>query len=181
MITQGSFLKILALIIVFFITSSAQAALVNFNVTGAVGSGSTYFESFGGDIYALGSFDNTGFTGIGNESFQTSLSVEIGAVSFTEAEFAFADTIGNTTEITFVNGVFQGFEAFVFTSDNAFSLSLFGDSFQGEAWDIEGTSLDIMDGVWVSNSYTVVPIPASLWLFGAGLISLSGFIRRRKI
>lgn len=42
------------------------------------------------------------------------------------------------------------------------------------------TDLNTFDGGFGDITYSVVPVPAAVWLFGSGLIGLLGFARRKK-
>ena len=50
------------------------------------------------------------------------------------------------------------------------------DRYFGGQWNDEGTALSLIEGYMAET----VPIPATLWLFGSGLLGLIGIARRKK-
>ena len=146
---------------------SAQASTVNFNATG---------DSAGPSLYVTGLFDNTGFTGLGTEQFNTTLTIYLDSSTFTEPS--------TQARIEFLDGMFFGFYYDGFDSSNSYYLqsvdnSFYLDHFFSQAGGLED-GFESWYGSWVSDSYTVVPIPAAVWLFGSGLIGLAGMARRKK-
>lgn len=59
-------------------------------------------------------------------------------------------------------------------------LGIAGSPMVAGPWEGFNNSLDITDLTIVSNTPSVVPVPAAVWLFGSGLIGLFGFAKRRK-
>lgn len=152
-----------------------HAASVGFTASGDVESadaGNAFLLTDTSTISASGVFDDSGFTGSGLESFDTTLSLTVGSVSFTEA-----DEIGDT-QIVFQDGSFLGFHFTTgFGNDIDGPIAFFDSAF--DFFNGEDDNMAYMDGTWNSTSYAVVPVPAALWLFGSGLIALVGFMRRK--
>lgn len=175
----ASFLAAIALI---FGIGSAQAALVNFTLTGGVvyadpGNG---FNLNGGDTVSVaGVFDNSVLLGgTGNVSFNGSninntFTVTAGSYTFTQVD----DVSGGVyPELVLDAGAFADFS---FLAD----IGLFGyfDSQLG-GFDGDDDNSGLISGTWTSYSMTpaAVPVPAAAWLLGSGLLGLAGIARQRK-
>lgn len=61
---------------------------------------------------------------------------------------------------------------------NPMETTLYGQDYQVAGWDENSWNNSL--GVFMVRDYTVVPIPAAIWLFGSGLIGLM-FVSRRKL
>ena len=164
---------IIAMLMMLFI-SNTHAALVTFNANGTVegaSAGNDFTLNVSDPISASGAFDDAGFTGSGLEIFSTSLSLSVGSVNFTDADNS------GLTEIAFQDGVFLGFNFFS-PADVDGPIAFFDSSF--DFFNGEDDAFGYIEGTWDSASYSVVPVPAALWLFGSGLIGLIGIARRRQ-
>lgn len=160
---------------------SAQAALVNFTLTGEVvyadvGNG---FGLNGGDaVSVVGTFDDSVLSGgTGTVSFASgsgnSFTVTAGSYSFTEAD----DVSGGVYPTLALNsGMFDDFNFLA----NIGSFGYF-DSQLG-FFDGDDDNYGVISGTWVDFSMTpvVVPVPAAVWLFGTGLLGLVGIARRKN-
>ncbi len=77
--------------------------------------------------------------------------------------------------------------AITLLGDNQFVLSVSSDGtnwFEPVSWSELGTglySITFAGGVVVSTNVSPVPVPAALWLFGAGLLGLVAVARRKNI
>ena len=169
--------KLIAIMILT--TGSAQAELVYYNAIGN-GSGISTSEMYSGTLIAVGSFDNTGYTGVGHEVFDSTFTIDADLVTFTSS----ASTVN--TEIVFEDGYFYGVNySGPGTSATTDSYYL---SSTSDTWAIDyapfdndfGEGFQVAYGSWNDNAYSVVPVPAAIWLFGSGLIGLIGFSRRNN-
>lgn len=171
--------------LLMFSLGSANAALLNYTITGDVVLGDEF-----GDLNAFGltAGDTITATGIFDDSVLTAGS---GIIDFSSGS-------GNTMTIN------VGTEIFTASNDTGFgtgggpnislnSLSLTGFDFQafigtnGAAADFNSnfTSFDdfgYLFGDWQTTvEITAVPVPAAVWLFGSGLLGLAGIARRKAV
>ncbi|HEY9202134.1 MAG TPA: VPLPA-CTERM sorting domain-containing protein [Gammaproteobacteria bacterium] len=161
----------LSVVLMALIAGTAQAAQVNFQLTGYVdyvGPANPFSLSTGDSIYASGTFDDstllsgTGvidFSGAGND-----MTITVGSMALTDE----MDIFGGANLSLFM-GDFDSLD--YSTGDGTFDSFL--DSFIGDG---------SLTGTWVTSSFEVtpVPLPAAVWLFGMGLLSLAGFARKRR-
>ena len=158
--------------------SSAQAALVNYTVTGDVLLGDELgdYNAFGltaGDtITASGVFDDSvlsagsGTISFGSGSINT-MTLFIGTEIFT------ADNDGSPM-MTLSNSSLTDFDYYALAGVNGApaDFSSFLTGFDDFAF---------LYGEWRTTvTLTPVPVPAAVWLFGSGLIGLLGIARRRQ-
>ena len=160
-------------------TSQAQASTVQFTLTGGITSAEVlnpFNLSVDSTITASGFFDDTtlensitaGITKIDFSVASNNMEIRVGNTTFTDTDDLFGGGV-----MFFNNGIIDGltFENSAFDSADTFGVYIS---------DFGGTGIT---GNWDVNSYTavttVVPVPAALWLFGTGLLSL-GAISRRK-
>lgn len=162
-------------------TGVAQAALVNFSLTGDVDawadSGNSYGLNMGDTISATGTFDDGVLTGgTGTVSFGSgsgnSLTLNVGSFTFTAV-----DDVNYATgypQMSLNAGAFDGLNvAISFGTSSSFdSLNTWFD-----AYDDGG---NLVSGTWTSFQMTPVPVPAAVWLFGSGLLGLAGVARRKQ-
>ena len=154
--------------------SNTHAALVTFNANGTVetaDAGNDFLLDAGNIISATGTFDDTGFTGSGLEWFTTTLSMDIGSITL-NGDGAY----DGYTAIVFDDGVFRGFN-FSSVADIPGPTAFFDSAF--DFFNGEDDSFRYIDGTWNTASYTVVPVPAAVWLFASGLLGLAGLARRK--
>jgi hypothetical protein len=163
--------------------SSAQAALVNYSITGEVSIGDEVFPNVfgltgnsglpGGDtITATGVFDNnvlingTGTVVFGFNS-GNSMTITVGTATF----FA-------SNDASFADGEFPSITLSEYIVTDFSFLAEWGTNGAPANFSSFGTSFD--DGVSMVGSWqtTPIPVPAALWLFGAGLMGLVGVARR---
>ena len=160
---------------------AAQAALVNFTLTGevdaAADSGNVFGLDFFDTITATGTFDDSVLSsGTGTISFGSgsgnSLTLNVGTQTFSAA-----DDDGYATgfpQLSLNAGAFSGFNF-----ATSFSTMSWFDS-QGPWFDGEDDDFNLVSGTWINFETTaVVPVPAAVWLFGSGLLGLVGIARRK--
>jgi len=167
------------------ISSQAQAAIVQFTLSGEITfatDGNPFALSTGDTISASGFFDDTTFTdgttpGITLIDFSTTsnnMEIIVGNTFYTDADDEFGGGI-----MFFNNGIIDGLTYLSVTFDkNAFDSA---DTFGFYETDFGGTGIA---GNWDASSYTAVsavPVPAAVWLFSTGLLSLGVFSRRKRI
>lgn len=95
-------------------------------------------------------------------------------ITFSFLEEGLDETFFQTDEIN-LSSVFQGVEGSPFDLRNSFSntMLLHFNLFSGEIRDVAFSE-------FTSSLPSAVPVPASVWLFGSGLLGLIGFARRKK-
>jgi hypothetical protein len=164
---QKPALSSLTAVLMLFSLGTVNAALVNYEIEGTVLSGNEFgdpnaFNLAAGDIILatgvvddslFGAGTNTALFGSGN-----TLSIDVNGTIFTDADDPGAS-------LTFTDGALFDFD---FTTSGFNSSFTFFDDF------------DLMLGEWGAVTTTPVPVPAAVWLFGSGLLALTG-IGRRKI
>lgn len=159
--------------LLMFSLGNAQAALVNYTITGEVlfGDEDGYPNIFGlgaGDtITATGTFDDSVLTAgagevlFGNGSGNT-MTIEVGTATYTAIDDILDEPFISFTSLTSIDD-------FVFIADDYSFNSNF-------------TSFDDFDGLfgdWTTVEITAVPVPAAVWLFASGLLGLAGIARRK--
>ncbi len=178
---------------------SAQAAMVNFSLTGqiTIAETSNPFNLLVGDeVIATGVFDDssniydpTPGSGLSYIDFSTSynnLQITIGSVSYTDSDdilsapvLYFLDNIDGSSYLDgFTFRAERPEDSFSSTGENDFL-------FNGGLLDINNYIIDgtYIDGQWDAGSFVTtaaVPVPAAAWLFGSGLAFLTGLIGKRK-
>ena len=158
--------------------ASAQAALVNYTITGDVllgdelGDYNAFELTLGDTITASGVFDDSALSAgsgtilFGSGSINT-MTLYIGTEIFT------ADNDGSPT-MTLSNFSLTDFDYYALAGVNGApaDFSSFFTGFDDGAF---------LYGEWQTTvTLTPVPVPAAVWLFGSGLIGLIGIARRRQ-
>lgn len=160
----------------------AQAAIVNFTLTGEVDAAADSGNVFGLNMFdtitATGTFDDSVLTaGTGMISFGSgsgnSLTLNVGSQSYTAADDT--DYAVGFPQITLNAGAFTGFSF----------ATLFGTygSFDSQDYWFDGydDNFNLVSGTWINfETAAVVPVPAAVWLFGSGLLGLVGVARRKQ-
>lgn len=163
--------KNLCAVLVMAFFSAAHAAQVNFELTGYVdyaGFSNPYGLSAGDTISATGTFDDSVLSGgtgvISFADFGNDMIFSVGSMTYSDTN----DIFGGADLFLF-EGMFDGL--FYSTGDGEFDS--FIDSFVGDVY---------LSGYWDASSLSVtaVPVPAAVWLFGMGLLSLAGLARRKS-
>jgi len=142
----------------------------------------------GDELFLIeGSYDNTGFTGVGEEIFEFpgtdsnfwEVTAPTGSVITglnSNQDVAVVEGTGNSLLI-FQDGVFSSLE-FVDFGDGLLFMSITIAGF-----DILGTNFDNLYGSLTyaedGGNPNPVPVPAAVWLFGSALLGLVGFNRRK--
>ena len=171
-----------AAILLVISTSHAQAALVDFTLTGEV----TYVDSWGLNVFDLSVGDTVTATATFDDSL---ISWGYSTVDFSDPYLGIdmvitvgTGTYSNAHEVfggpwlDFYSGQFDGLD--YNSIDNEFES--FGNYFNG----YYGYYGYEFEGVWTGATMTpntpAVPVPAAVWLFGSGLLGLVGVARRKK-
>jgi hypothetical protein len=156
--------------LLFFMTSSAQAALIGYSFAGTLDSGSLSGETFNGQF----TFDDIG---LANSGFQA-LSLSSFALNFHSTSFN-AGNADTTPTVDFQDGTFLGLSYTNSSFDPGFSLvSGFADS-SSAYFAYTPTNGIAGFGSLSFTNLTAVPVPAAIWLFGSALAGF-GAINRRK-
>jgi len=185
--TTLKYLVITALVL----AGNANAALINFTITGDVLIAENYggLVAFGSTITADITLDDTGLTGIGTEQIfftgLNTLDITAGTLSFNQS----MDGSGNTS-ITFVDGslfdLHFGAQFGVLGAPEDFLSSLTSATASRSVTTGKGgnivTTNHTLYATWQATALplTPVPVPAAIWLFGSGLLGLAGIARRKS-
>jgi hypothetical protein len=156
--------------LLFFMTSSAQAALIEYSFTGTLDSGLLSGESFNGQF----TFDDSGFANSGLQG----LSLSSFALNFHNTSFN-AGNADTTPTVDYQDGTFLGLSYTNSLFDPGFSL-VSGFTNSSEAYfAYTPTNGNAGFGSLSFTNLTAVPLPAAIWLFGSALAGF-GAINRRK-
>jgi len=165
--------------------AGAQAALVNFSLTGTAEglSDSPYGINSGDNIFASGTFDDSA---IASGTVYFDMAHSGNTLTITAGSL----TLNNTQDDNYAasgspklefdgsgNLVGFGFNAGSFDGSAAFDSGVF-------AWIVNDAAFNFANGSWSASSFAMtpvaVPVPAAVWLFGSGLLGLAGIFRRDK-
>ncbi len=178
---------IIASIFLFSLASNAHAVFVSYDVVGRADYadiGNKFGLSKNDLIRANVRFDDGLISGASYEEISlgemsgNSLAISVGLVQLTEAQ----DT-GYTRgfpKIEFTNGQFSGIN---FDSTNIFGLQtsqLSNSYLQSVGSFVNGEDADnnLITANWQLDNFTVVPLPAAVWLFVFGLVGLVRLAKR---
>lgn len=156
---------------------SAQAALVNFTLTGEVvfANPNLFGLASGNTITVTGTFDDAVLTGgSGTIDFRTvpgnSFTLQAGSYSFQNTE----DSSGVYPLMTLNAGAFDSMYFNFDVGDWGYFDSQFANFYGDDDY------FGIVSGNWTDFSMTAVPVPAAVWLLGSGLLGLAGVARRKS-
>jgi len=151
------------------IAPTAEAALVNYNFSGAIDSGLLAGETYNGSF----TYDNATLTNSGSEF------IDLSSLTFNFLSSAYnLSNADFTPTADFLDGSFLGLSYVVSGIDPSFALvSALG---SGLPEDVAYFSYQTVagDSGFGSLNVAAVPVPAASWLFGSGLALLS--LARRK-
>ena len=162
--------------------SSAQAAFINYTITGDVLLGDEFdwnaFDLTAGDtITVTGMFDDSVISsGSGTIFFNSgsgnTMTLNVGTKIFTASNDE--GFLTDSPSITLSNFDLIGFDYLATSGINSAPATF---SSSHPYFD----DIDNMIGQWQTTvEFSPVPVPAAVWLFGSGLIGLVGFARRKK-
>ena len=156
---------------------SAQAALMNFTLTGEVSyADSNLFNLAAGDSVTVdGTFDDGVLSGGTGSVYFDAGSGNTFVVTAGDATFTEADDVSG--------GVYPRLDLTAYAFEDLrflFDVGAGGyfDSGLGYFDGDDGDS-GIVTGTWVDFSMSPVPVPAAVWLLGSGLLALVGIARRK--
>lgn len=172
------------------IAGNANAATINFTITGDVTSATNYggLAAFVDTISADITLDDTGLTGIGTEQLfftgLNTLDITAGTLTFDESMDS-----GSNASITFIDGWLTdlnfGAEFGVLGAPEDFNSNLLSVTANRSVTTGNGgnavTTDYILFAEWQATELPIaaVPVPAAAWLFGSGLLGLAGIARRK--
>jgi hypothetical protein len=178
-------------IALFFGVGSAQAALVNFTLSGVVDSAvadNVYGLKVADTVNVVGTFDDSVLSGgiddVLFDKYYSSHSFTLTAGSsytFTNADDIFYAK-GGFPKLWLNAGKFYGFD---FVADDGYGGRFDSLDMGFKGYYIDDTDpdnplyVDKMSGSWTSFKTTPVPVPAAAWLFGSGLLGLVCVARRK--
>jgi hypothetical protein len=161
---------------------SAQAALVNFTLSGTVDGtfgGSPYGLNVGSTITASGVFDDAAISSSSHTVYfdqshsSNALSISAGTLFLNQTQDDFYAAGGSPIlEFNSVGSLIGlSFSSLPFTSG---ALSIY----------VEDPAFNSATGAWNANTFSMtpavpVPVPAAVWLLGSGLLGLAGVARRK--
>lgn len=163
--------------------ATAQAALVNFSITGYVdGSEGPFGLDVGDAITASGTFDDSA---IGMAPYTVyfdaahsgnSMTIVAGSLSLDNTQDDYF-AVGGSPRLEFDSmGDLVGVNFYAALPDYS------GFDSGALAFIVNDADFYFATGYWDAGSFTVtpVPIPAAVWLLSSGLLGLAGFARRRQ-
>ena len=181
---------------------AGPAHAINFTITGILEGGDADLASSlgnlgfdttltaGDELFLIeGSYDNTGFTGVGEEIFEfpgtdsnfwqvTAPTDSVITGLNSNQDVAVVEGTGNSLLI-FQDGVFSSLEFLDFGDGLLFmSITVAGFDILGiDSDNLFGSLTYAEDGG--ADGPNPVPVPAAVWLFGSALLGLVGFNRRK--
>ena len=165
-------------------TSAANAALMNYTITGDVWFGDDPEVNFFGlnptdTITATGVFEDDVLTtdGSGTISFGAgsgnSMTLTVGFETYTASNDQ-SFLLDGSPHITLSNFALTDLDFFALAGTN-------GANGDFNSYFLAFDDLDVLYGEWRTTvEISAVPVPAAAWLFGSGLLALFGFVRRKK-
>lgn len=163
--------------------TTAQAALVNFSLTGYVdGSEGAYGLDVGDTITASGTFDDSAI-------FVSPYTVYFDAAHSGNSLTLYAGslTLSHTQDDYFTVGGsprFEFDEMGGLTGVNFYAALPDYSTFESgvDAFILNDADFNFVTGYWDLGSFTMtpVPVPAAVWLMSSGLLGLAGLARRRR-
>ena len=186
-------LKMTLAFVAVLVFAPANAALVNYTITGTVdtGGGGGFGLNDGDTVTATGVFDDTPILGgSGSISFESpssgnTMSIDLNGTIITAAnDDRYSGGTGTGPNLIFSS----------YTAGSSAVLSNFDFSdYSGSTTHTDFSSLflaftgfdlgfNYLQGTWGSTvAITAVPVPAAVWLFGSGLLGLVGIARKKKV
>lgn len=171
-------------LLTLFVAATAQAALVNFSLTGYVdGSDGAYGLNVGDAITASGVFDDSAisvapYTVYFDQAHSgNTMTVVAGSLTLDNTQDDFY-ALGGSPKLEFDSGgalIGLGFDTLLLDGGSFYSGTLGG-------FLIEDGDLNLATGYWDPTSFTMtpVPLPAAVWLLSSGLLGLAGLARRTR-
>jgi hypothetical protein len=162
---------------------NVNSATIAYNLSGTVITTGPFFGSTGSGSF---SYDDSFVTGSGTETINPSSSLKVHFTifnqSFTEANDL--DAAFGAPDLTLIDGVPVFLDFYLSELADGASTNIVSINEPGiieiDTWNLSGINLtQITDGFEVTVSVSAVPIPATFWLFGSGLVGLIGLMRRK--
>jgi len=169
---------------VFLAVGGAQAAMVNFTVTGEVDSayGTPFGLDVGFTITVSGTFDDSVISTAPYTVYFDSANSSSNTMTIVAGSYTWDQTQDDSYGSGGPNLVLDGSGNFV--GINFHALLLDGSAFDSfsSTFAINDDAFNEVNGTWTASTFsmTPVPVPAAVWLFGSGLLGLVGLARRKK-